>query len=126
MGRRAPRRPAPRRWEPWEGSIDRWKNPTGLAEGDDRPVPSPVQPAPGRVRSLHRKPEMAGEHGLPKPTVDEVTVDARGVGHDFNRYRHEDLHDAADQAVLLMPVEMIRTLNAEGWPIQEGDIGENI
>jgi len=86
----------------------------------------PSSPSAGRVRSLHRKPEMAGEHGLPKPTVNEVTVDARGVGHDFNRYRHEDLHDAADQAVLLMPVEMIRTLNAEGWPIQEGDIGENI
>ncbi len=25
-----------------------------------------------------------------------------------------------------MPVEMIRSLNAEGWPIGEGDIGENV
>ncbi len=25
-----------------------------------------------------------------------------------------------------MPVETIRSLNAEGWPIHEGDLGENI
>jgi MOSC domain-containing protein YiiM len=29
-------------------------------------------------------------------------------------------------AVLLMPLEMIRELNREGWPIRPGDIGENI
>lgn len=83
-------------------------------------------PPHGRVRSLHRKPEAPGEHGLPKPAVDEIFVSPSGVRDDFNRYRHEDLHDAADQAVLLMTSEMIRTLNREGWPIQEGDIGENI
>ena len=25
-----------------------------------------------------------------------------------------------------MPIEMLNQLNAEGWPIREGDIGENI
>ncbi len=82
--------------------------------------------ARGRVRSLHRKPETPGEHGLPKPATGEILVSASGVQDDFNRYRHEDLKDASDQAVLLMPVEMIQTLNREGWPVQEGDIGENI
>lgn len=83
-------------------------------------------PLRGRVRSLHRKPEVPGEHGLPKPAVDEIFVSPAGVRDDFNRYRHEDLHDAADQAILLMTSEMIHTLNSEGWPIREGDIGENI
>lgn len=80
----------------------------------------------GRVRSLHRKPETSGEHGLPKPTVAELFIGAGGVQEDFNRYRHEELHDQPDQAVLLMAVEMIRSLNAEGWPISEGDVGENV
>jgi MOSC domain-containing protein YiiM len=80
----------------------------------------------GRVRSLHRKPETRSEHGLPKPTVPEIRVTTAGVEGDFNRYRHEDQHDEPMQAVLLMPVEVIRGLNSEGWPIAEGDVGENI
>jgi MOSC domain-containing protein YiiM len=58
--------------------------------------------------------------------VPEVRVLLGGVEEDFNRYRHEEQHDEPNQAVLLMPIEMIRTLNREGWPIHEGDIGENI
>lgn len=80
----------------------------------------------GTVRSLHRKPETGSEHGLPKLSVPELHVVRGGVEGDFNRYRHEEQHDEPNQAVLLMTVEMIRTLNAEGWPIHEGDIGENI
>ncbi len=80
----------------------------------------------GRVRSLHRKPETGSEHGLPKPVVREIRIARGGVEGDFNRYRHEEQHDEPNQAVLLMPVEMIRSLNAEGWPIGEGDIGENV
>lgn len=89
-----------------------------------RTTPNPLPH--GRVRSLHRKPQTTGEHGLPKPSVSEIYLAAGGVRDDFNRFRHEEEHDRLDQAVLLMPIEMIRTLNAEGWPIQEGDIGENV
>jgi MOSC domain-containing protein YiiM len=80
----------------------------------------------GRVRSLHRKPETGSEHGLPKPEVPEVRILTGGVEGDFNRYRHEEQRDEPRQAVLLMPIEMIRTLVAEGWPIAEGDFGENV
>ena len=80
----------------------------------------------GRVRSLHRKPEVGQEHGLPKPTVPEIRIRNGGVEGDFNRYRHEEQHDEPEQAVMLMPVETIHALNLEGWPIREGDIGENI
>ncbi|MGC2288482.1 MAG: MOSC domain-containing protein [Thermoplasmata archaeon] len=89
--------------------------------------PSPVLAAVhGRVRSLHRKAETRSEHGLPKPTVAEIRIVQGGVEGDFNRYRHEEQHDEPNQAVLLMPIEMLRNLNAEGWPIDEGDIGENV
>jgi MOSC domain-containing protein YiiM len=88
--------------------------------------PSARAPVHGRVRSLHRKPKTHSEHGLPKPAVDSFRIVAGGVVGDFNRYRHEEQHDEPAQAVLLMPVEMIRTLNGEGWPIREGDIGENV
>jgi len=81
-------------------------------------------PLHGRVRSLHRKPEAPGEHGLPKPTVDEIFVSPAGVRDDFNRYRHEDMHDAPDQAVLLMTSEMIHTLTAEGIPYGEFHPGD--
>jgi len=92
------------------------------------PPARPTSPAAvrGRVRSLHKKPETPGEHGLPKPTVREARISQAGLAGDFNRYRHEDQQDEPNQAVMLMPIEMIRTLNAEGWPIQEGDIGENV
>ncbi len=80
----------------------------------------------GRVLSLHRKPEVPGEHGLPKAEIAEVLVTARGVEGDFNRYRHEVQRDEPGQALLLMPIEMIRTLNEEGWPIRPGDLGENV
>lgn len=80
----------------------------------------------GRVRSLHRKPETGSEHGLPKPAVDQVRVLFGGVEGDFNRYRHEEQHDEPAQAILLMPIEMIHTVNSEGWPVREGDFGENV
>jgi MOSC domain-containing protein YiiM len=93
-----------------------------------RATESPILPhtVHGRVRSLHRKPETGSEHGLPKPEVPEVRIGANGVVGDFNRYRHEEQADESNQAVLLMPIEMIRELNTEGWPIHEGDVGENV
>ena len=104
----------------------------GIPPGSRRPTAPRVgetrAPAPriGRARSLHCKPATQGEHGLPKPSVAEFWLSGSGARGDFNRYRHEDLDDTPDQAVLLLPVETLRVLRAEGWPIQEGDLGENI
>jgi MOSC domain-containing protein YiiM len=80
----------------------------------------------GRVVALHRKPEVAGERGLPKPAASELEVDARGVKGDFNRYRTEKLSGDPDSALLLLPQETIRELNVEGWPVAPGDFGENV
>ena len=48
-----------------------------------------------------------------------------GIEGDFNVYRHEERQDDPDQALLIMPIETIRELNSEGWPIKPGDLGEN-
>jgi MOSC domain-containing protein YiiM len=80
----------------------------------------------GRVRRIHRKPEVPNEHGLPKRAVSEARLTHRGVEGDFNRYRHEEKRDDADMAVLILPYEVIAELNQEGWPVQPGDLGENL
>jgi MOSC domain-containing protein YiiM len=81
---------------------------------------------PALVLELHRKPEVEGEHGLPKPKVPEIEVTERGVTGDFNRYRHEEAKDDPTSAVLVMPVETLEELQREGWPVRSGDLGENI
>ncbi len=82
--------------------------------------------ARGVVASLHCKPETAEEHGLPKPSVTEVTIVRSGLTGDFNRYRHEVSHDDEKMAVLLIPRETLADLRREGWPVAPGDLGENI
>ena len=80
----------------------------------------------GRVFELHRKAEVAEEHGLPKPAVGEVFVTQAGVQGDFNRYRHETKHDDPGMALLIVPRETLVELGEEGWPVHSGDLGENI
>ena len=58
--------------------------------------------------------------------VESASITKNGLDGDFNVYRHEELDDDPDSAVLLMPLEMLEELNREGWPIKPGDIGENI
>ncbi|MGH9340262.1 MAG: MOSC domain-containing protein [Acidobacteriota bacterium] len=73
------------------------------------------------------KPETSGERGLPKYPVESAQVTEKGLISDFNRWREEMRpDDYMDQAILLMPLEMIRELNRQGWPIQPGDLGENV
>ena len=81
---------------------------------------------PGRVFELHRKPEVPGEHGLPKPSVPEAFIAQSGLVGDFNRYRHEEKQDDPGMALLIMPRETLRDLAREGWPVRPGDLGENI
>jgi MOSC domain-containing protein YiiM len=80
---------------------------------------------PGIIQQINVKPLIRGEHGLPKKPVDSALVTQAGVQGDFNVYRHEERNDDPDQALLIMPMETIRELNSEGWPIKPGDIGEN-
>ena len=79
-----------------------------------------------KVRSLQIKPRRPGDRGVPKHPVDEVFVTIAGVQGDYNRYRHEKRKDDPQHALLLIPHETLQTLNAEGWPVSAGDLGENV
>lgn len=80
----------------------------------------------GSVHQINIKPRTRGERGLPKKQVESVLVTKAGLAGDFNVYRQEELSGDPDSAVLLVPLETISQLNAEGWPVRAGDLGENI
>ena len=80
----------------------------------------------GRVVRVSRKGPRPGERGLPKESVPEARLTRAGLEGDFNVYRHAEKSDDPGMAVLLLPIETIRELNAEGWPVRPGDLGENI
>jgi len=78
-----------------------------------------------KVIQINVKPQVAGEHGLPKKSVEYVFVSQMGLDGDYNNYRTDKKNRDPDMAVLLYPKETIDDLNKEGWPIQKGDVGEN-
>ena len=80
----------------------------------------------GRIVQLHLKPKEGRARGLPKRAVPELTITTEGVRGDFNRWRTEKANGDPDQAVLLLADEILADLRAEGWPVQRGDLGENL
>ena len=90
-------------------------------------VPSFLEVAvPGRITQLNLKPKVGRSRGLPKRAVPHITITSEGVQSDFNRWRTEAAHSDPDQAVLLLRDEDLADLRAEGWPVQAGDLGENL
>jgi MOSC domain-containing protein YiiM len=80
----------------------------------------------GRIVQLHLKPKEGRSRGLPKRAVPELTITAAGVQGDFNRWRTEKANGDPDQAVLLLSEEILTALRSEGWPVQAGELGENL
>jgi MOSC domain-containing protein YiiM len=80
----------------------------------------------GTVHQINIKGRVPGSRGLPKSSVVSVGIRKEGLDGDFNVYRHEKLNDDPDSAVLILPLETIKELNKEGWPVKPGDLGENI
>lgn len=80
----------------------------------------------GRVVHLHRKPREGRARGIPKRAVPRLTITSDGVEGDFNRWRTEKADGDPDQAVLLLSEEILAELQAEGWPVQPGELGENL
>ena len=78
------------------------------------------------VVRVSAKPAPETGTGLRKPSVPAAKITPAGVEGDFNRYRHERLRDDPDSAVLLMPLETLDQLQREGWPVEPGDLGENL
>ena len=80
----------------------------------------------GRLVQLNLKPREGRSRGLPKRAVSQLTIAAEGVKGDYNRWRTEKANGDPDQAVLLLSEEILAGLQAEGWPVQPGDLGENV
>lgn len=80
----------------------------------------------GRIVQLNRKPKEGRSRGLPKRSVPELIVGADGIEGDFNRWRTEEADGDPDQAVLLLSDEILADLRAEGWPVERGELGENL
>ncbi len=80
----------------------------------------------GRVVQLHLKPREGRARGIPKRAVTQLTITPDGVEGDFNRWRTEKANGDPDQAVLLLSEEILADLRREGWPVQPGELGENL
>jgi MOSC domain-containing protein YiiM len=80
----------------------------------------------GRVVQLNLKPKEGRSRGLPKRPVAELTITPDGIEGDYNRWRTEKASGDPDQAVLLLNEEILAALRSEGWPVQPGDLGENV
>ncbi len=79
-----------------------------------------------KVIRVSVKPKIEGERGLPKQKVEMLKVRFMGAEGDYNHYRFTGKGNTPDRAILIYPVEMMRKLADEGWPISPGDLGENI
>jgi len=80
----------------------------------------------GSVEQINVKPQKKGERGIPKVPVGAISVTRAGAEGDYNVYRQEKKKGDPDSAILLIPIETIRDLNSEGWPVKAGDLGENV
>jgi len=85
-----------------------------------------VPNASGTLEQVNVKPRTEGQRGLPKKPVDFALITRAGVQGDYNVHRNEERRDDPDSALLVYPIEMMRQLNSEGWPIKPGDLGENL
>lgn len=80
----------------------------------------------GSISRLSIKPKVPGEVGLPKHAIQTLRLTTAGAEGDYNHYRTVDLGGDPDQALLIVTEELLAQLEAEGWPVQPGDLGENL
>mgnify|MGYP006084036273 CR=1 FL=1 len=78
------------------------------------------------ISQINIKSNTPGQVGLPKMPVETVTITKAGVEGDYNRFRKEKKKNDPDMAVMLLSTDVIDALNSEGWPVNPGDLGENI
>lgn len=80
----------------------------------------------GTAVRLSIKPRVAGEVGLPKRAASSLRVTLDGAEGDYNNYRARTLSGDRDQALLVVTQDILDALRAEGYPVQPGDLGENL
>lgn len=80
----------------------------------------------GSVGRLSVKPQVKGEYGLPKRAVPQLRITSEGAEGDYNHYRTTKIKGDPNQAILVLTEEVLVALRSEGWPVQAGDLGENL
>jgi MOSC domain-containing protein YiiM len=58
--------------------------------------------------------------------VPRVQITPAGAEGDYNHYRTTKVNGDPNLAVLVLTREVIDTLRTEGWPVEPGDLGENL
>lgn len=79
-----------------------------------------------QVIQINVKPKTSGEGGLPKTSIEKVLLTEAGLMGDYNNFRTNKKSSSPKMAVLVLPIETIHSLNKEGWPVNLGDLGENL
>ena len=80
----------------------------------------------GSIARLSIKSRVPGEVGLPKHAVPVLRISSAGAEGDYNHYRATKVNGDPEQALLLVTEDLLAQLNAAGWPVQPGDLGENL
>lgn len=87
----------------------------------------------GRVIRLAAKP-FHQEHSKPssqsyttsKIACESLAIDTDGCGNDYNHYRSLALNNTLYRAVSILTVDCMRLCTRNGYPVEAGDLGENI
>jgi len=82
--------------------------------------------ASGSIERLSVKPRTPGQRGLPKHPVPMLRITQAGADGDYNHYRTTKVQGDPKLAILVLTREVIDALRAEGWPVEPGDLGENL
>jgi len=80
----------------------------------------------GTILQVNVKSKVPDERGLPKYAVKHSYATKQGLDGDYNKFRQTKKKGNKDMAILVYPIETIQELNQEGWPVQPGDVGENL
>jgi len=78
------------------------------------------------VQQINVKPDIQGEVGLPKLPINIANVTFSGIDGDYNRFRKKKKDNDPDMAIMIISTDILFELNQEGWPVQPGDLGENV
>ena len=78
------------------------------------------------IYRINRKPQTKNEFGLRKTSFSSSKINFSGLIGDYNNFRKTKKNNHPDMAIMLLSMDIINNLNKEGWPVQPGDLGENL
>jgi len=78
------------------------------------------------IFQINVKANMPRQVSLPKMSVDAAIISKWGLEGDYNKFRKEKKKNDPDMAVMILSTDILEALNNEGWPVNSGDLGENL